>query len=66
MLKEWMSTVWPEGCRWPKSVGDGYERDTEVGLDGRCEGGLGQQRNDCGGCASMREIRKEWRPLVHM
>ena len=25
------------------------------GLDELCEGGLGQQRNDCGGCATMRE-----------
>ena len=25
------------------------------GDDGRCEGGHGQQRNDGGGCASMRE-----------
>ena len=25
-------------------------------MDGCCEGGLGQQRNDSGGCASMREI----------
>ena len=24
-------------------------------LDGWCEGGLGQQRNACGGCASMGE-----------
>ena len=24
-------------------------------MDGRCEGDLGQQRNDGGGCASMRE-----------
>ena len=30
-------------------------RETEVRLDGWCEGGLGQQRNDCGGCATMRE-----------
>ena len=30
---------------------DGYE-ETEVRLDGWCEGGLGQQRNDGGGCAS--------------
>ena len=22
--KEWMSTVWPERCPWPKSVEDGY------------------------------------------
>ena len=28
---------------------------TEVRLDGWCEGGLGQQRNDGGGSASMRE-----------
>ena len=32
----------------------GYEGD-EVRLDGWCEGGLGQQRNDGGGCASMHE-----------
>ena len=25
--KECMSTVWPEGCWWPKSVGDGYAGD---------------------------------------
>ena len=30
-------------------------RETEVRLDGWCEGGLGQQRNDGGGCTSMRE-----------
>ena len=30
-------------------------RETEVGLDGWCEGGLGQQRNDGGGCTTMRE-----------
>ena len=30
-------------------------RETEVRLDGWCEGGLGQQRNDGGGCASVRE-----------
>ena len=30
-------------------------RETEARLDGWCEGGLGQQRNDGGGCASMRE-----------
>ena len=34
--------------------------ETEVGLDGWCEGGVGQQRNDGGGFA------KEWRALVHM
>ena len=28
-------------------------RETEVRLDGWYEGGLGQQRNDGGGCASM-------------
>ena len=30
-------------------------RETEVGLDGWCEGSLRQQRNDGGGCVSMRE-----------
>ena len=44
----------------------GYPRETEVRLDGWCEGGLGQQRNDGGGCASMRKDRTEWRVLVHM
>ena len=32
----------------------GYEK-TEVRLDGWCEGGIGQQMNDGGGCASMHE-----------
>ena len=30
-------------------------RETEVRLDGWCKGGLGQQRNDGGGCATMHE-----------
>ena len=30
-------------------------RETEVRLDGWCEGGLWQQRNDGGSCATMRE-----------
>ena len=30
-------------------------RETEVRLDGWCEGGLRQQRNDDEGCATMRE-----------
>ena len=29
--------------------------ETEVGLNGWCEGGLGQQKNDGGACATMRE-----------
>ena len=29
--------------------------ETEVRLDGWCEGGRRQQMNDCGGCASMHE-----------
>ena len=32
-----------------------YVRWPEVRLDGRCEGGLGKQKNDGGGCASMLE-----------
>ena len=30
-------------------------RETEVRLDGWCEGGLEQERNDGGGCATMGE-----------
>ena len=30
-------------------------RETEVRLDEWCEGGVMQQRNDCGGCATMCE-----------
>ena len=33
-------------------------RETEVRLDGWCEGGLEQQKNDGGACASMR-VRSE-------
>ena len=33
-------------------------RETEVRLDGWCEGGVRQQRNDGGGCATMRERPK--------
>ena len=29
--------------------------ETEVGMDGWCDGGLGQQRSDGGGCAAMCE-----------
>ena len=38
------------GSKWRAGT-----RETEVRLGGWCEGGLGQQRNDCGGCASIRE-----------
>ena len=41
-----MSTV------WPKSWGMGT-RETEVWLDGLCEGDLRQHRNDGGGCATL-------------
>ena len=37
-------------------------RETKGRLDGWCEGGLRQQRNDVGGCA---KDRKDWRALVH-
>ena len=30
-------------------------RETEVRLDGWCEGGLREQRNDGGGCATVRD-----------
>ena len=35
-------------------MGDGYEGDRGR-LDGWCEGGLRQQRNTGGGCATMRD-----------
>ena len=38
------------GSKWRTGA-----KETEVGLDGWGEGGLGQQRNDGGGCATMRE-----------
>ena len=41
-------------------------REAKVRLDGWCEGGLGQQRNDGGDCAKCVKDRKEWRALVHM
>ena len=41
-------------CKWRVSM-----RDTEVRLDGWCESGLGQERDNCGGCASMSKRLKE-------
>ena len=38
------------GSKWRAGT-----REKEVRLDGWCEGDLGQQRNDSGGCATMRE-----------
>ena len=38
------------GSKWRAGT-----RETEVRLDGFCEGGLGQQKNDGGGCLTMRE-----------
>ena len=54
MWKEWMSTVCGQkgvdgGSKWRAGT-----RETEVRLDGGCEGGLGQHRNNGGGCATMR------------
>ena len=37
-------------------------RETEVRLDRWCEGGLGRQRNDSGGRATMRGIGKSVEP----
>ena len=54
MWQEYMSTVWPKGVdggsKWRAGTWE-----TEVKLDGWCEGGLWQQKNDCGSCATMRE-----------
>ena len=38
------------GSKWRAGT-----RETEVRLDGLCEGGLGQQRNDGEGCSTMHE-----------
>ena len=38
------------GSKWTAGT-----RETEIRLDGWCEGSLRQQRNDGGGCATMRE-----------
>ena len=46
---------------------EGGTRETEVRLDGWCEGGLGQQRNDGGGSQSMRERSERVESqLIHM
>ena len=54
MSTEWMSTIRQKGvdggCKWSASM-----RQTEVRLDGFCDGGLWQRRNDDGGCVTMRE-----------
>ena len=39
------------GSKWKAGT-----RETAVRLGGWCEGGLGQQSNDGGGCAAMREM----------
>ena len=49
-----MSTVCQKGVDG-RSQWRTVTRETEVRLDGWCEGGLGQQTNDGGGCATMRE-----------
>ena len=41
-------------------------RETEVRLNGWCEGGLGQQSNDGGDCMTMRERSERVEALVHM
>ena len=41
------------GSKWRVGM-----RETEVRLEGWCEGGLGQHRNDGGGCASMSKRSK--------
>ena len=35
---------------------EGFTRKTEVRLDGWCEGGLGQEWNDGGGCAIIERV----------
>ena len=49
-------------------MGDGYEGDRGLDgwMDGWCEGGLRQQRNDSGGCVTMRERLERVESMVHM
>ena len=57
VLWNWMSITkpfWPEWFDGRSQWGTGT-RETEVMLDGWCEGGLRQQRNAGGGCATMSE-----------
>ena len=49
------------GSKWRAGT-----RATEVRLDGWCEGGLGQHRNDGGAVRQCAKDRKEWRALVYM
>ena len=41
-------------------------RETEVWLDGWCEGGLGQQGMTLQAACQCGKDRKEWRALVHL
>ena len=53
-----MSTVRPMGVDGGSKLEGWYEGDQGLAfswLNGWCEGGLGQQRNDGGGCTTMRE-----------
>ena len=52
-----MSTVWPKGV-YGRSKRRTGTRETEVRLDWWCENGLGKQRNDGGGFATMSERLK--------
>ena len=61
-----MSTVWPEGVDGRSQWRTGT-RETEVRLDGMCEGGLRQPRYDGGGCSTMGERSERVEsPAVHM
>ena len=56
----------PKGVDCRSQLGMGT-RETEVRLDGWCEAGLGQQRNDGGCCATMRErSEREASPGTHV
>ena len=55
MWREWRLVPYGQkGVDGKSQCGTGT-RETEVRLDGWCEGGLRQQRNDGGGCVTMRE-----------
>ena len=53
MWKEWLSTIYGQKSVDGRSQWRTDMRETEVGLDAWCEGGLEQQRNDGEGCATI-------------
>ena len=61
-----MSTVWPEGCRWPKSGGGRVlGRPRLGGMDG-VKVALGNRGMTVEAARQRAKDPEEWRALVHM